>query len=207
MKLKTLVAGAFSLALLAPVSFVEAASDTLQQLKEGGYVVLIRHTDAFRGKDRDVSNLIDCRKQRNMSFKGMEDAMNIGKAVRALDIEVGLVAASPLCRTRQTAHLAFGPGNTVPEQGLYSVCEVKQADFNLRNNALRTMLETKPEGQSNSFLITHSCNMKGVQQGLISLCGKGLEQGDALVYRPKDEGGSDFVGCISMEDWTDAAKL
>ena len=74
MKLKTLVVGALSLVLIAPVSFVEAASDTLQQLKEGGYVVLIRHTDAFQGKDRDVSNLIDCRKQRNMSFQGMEDA-------------------------------------------------------------------------------------------------------------------------------------
>ena len=207
MKLKTLVVGALSLVLIAPVSFVEAASDTLQQLKEGGYVVLIRHTDAFQGKDRDVSNLIDCRKQRNMSFQGMEDAFNIGKAVRALGIPVGLVAASPLCRTRQTAHLAFGPGNTVPEQGLYSVCEVKQADFNLRSEALRAMLETKPDGQTNSFLVTHSCNMKGVQQGLISLCGKKLDQGDALVYRPRDDGGSDFVGCISMSDWTEAAKL
>ena len=185
----------------------QAASDTLERLKEGGYVVLIRHTDAFKGKDRDVKNLVDCRNQRNMSFQGMEDALNIGKAVRALDIPVGLVAASPLCRTRQTAHLAFGAWTTVPETGLYSVCEVKQADFNLRNEALRSMLADRPEGDTNSFLVTHSCNMKGVQQGLTSLCGKALEQGDALVYRPDGEGGTAFVGCISMGEWTEAAKL
>ena len=207
MKLKFLYAGLLSFALVTGSSVVQAASDTLERLKEGGYVVLIRHTDAFKGKDRDVTNLIDCRYQRNMSFKGMEDAMNIGKAVRALNIPVGLVAASPLCRTRQTAHLAFGPWNTVPEQGLYSVCEVKQADFDMRNKALSAMLTVAPEEQTNSFLITHSCNMKGVQKGLVSLCGKALEQGDALVYRPDGNGGTSFVGCISMDEWTEAAKL
>ena len=207
MKLKSLILGAFALASLAPATAVQAAPDTLQQLKEGGYVVVIRHTDAFKGKDRDVSNLIDCRKQRNMSFKGMEDALNIGKAVRAMDIPVGLVAASPLCRTRQTANLAFGPWMTVPEQGLYSVCEVKQADFNMRNAALQKMIATEPDTNTNSFLVTHSCNMKGVQKGLVSLCGKPLEQGDALVYRPDGSGGTDFVGCISMDDWNKAAKL
>ena len=53
-------------------------------------------------------DLRDCSRQRNLTAKGRREARSIGSALRRLDIPVGEAPASPYCRTRQTARLAFG---------------------------------------------------------------------------------------------------
>lgn len=53
-------------------------------------------------------NLDDCATQRVLSEKGRQNSRAIGEAIRALDVPIGPVLASPLCRTVETAVLAFG---------------------------------------------------------------------------------------------------
>src|SRR4029453_17091970 len=78
-------------------------------LQRGGLVLVLRHaaTD-FSKPDEDPVDLADCTTQRNLSAQGRADARAIGRGVRRLELGIGTVLASPFCRTRETAKLAFG---------------------------------------------------------------------------------------------------
>ena len=86
-----------------------AGAQLLAALRAGGYVIYFRHadTDHSRQDQRPVS-FDDCATQRQLSDKGRANSRAIGEAIRALDVPIGSVLASPLCRTVETAMLAFG---------------------------------------------------------------------------------------------------
>ena len=71
-------------------------------------MLVIRHTATDYSKlDEEPVDLADCRTQRNLSAQGRAEARAIGQGVRRLKARVGKVLASPFCRTRDTARLAF----------------------------------------------------------------------------------------------------
>jgi broad specificity phosphatase PhoE len=79
-----------------------------QALRMGGVIVLIRHsvTDPGVG-DPPGFELGDCSTQRNLSDAGRGQASRIGQWFKQHAIEPTVVRASPWCRTRETAMLAF----------------------------------------------------------------------------------------------------
>ena len=78
-----------------------AGPDLLTMLRQGGLVIFFRHarTD-FSQDDTDLSDLTNCETQRNLSPEGHAQAQLIGDAIAALDIPIGEVLSSELCRTR-----------------------------------------------------------------------------------------------------------
>jgi phosphohistidine phosphatase SixA len=86
-----------------------AAQDVPALLRDGGVTLYFRHaaTD-FSQADTDDRALADCSKQRNLSDAGRDDARAVGEAIRALNVPVGKVLASPYCRTLETARLMLG---------------------------------------------------------------------------------------------------
>ena len=88
----------------------------LAALREGGFVIYFRHarTD-FSQDDVDLSDLSNCATQRNLSAEGRDKARLIGEAIAAHGIPVGEVLSSELCRTRETAELAFGRTTPMPD--------------------------------------------------------------------------------------------
>ncbi|QKS59935.1 histidine phosphatase family protein [Paenibacillus barcinonensis] len=106
-----------SLFLLVGASHHVEASDIseaplINDLQKGGYVLYVRHGDATAGEDQQNFSLSDCSTQRNLSALGREQADKYGNAIRKLNIPVLFpVEASPLCRTMQTAQIAFGTQN------------------------------------------------------------------------------------------------
>lgn len=88
-------------------------SPLLGQLREGGHVLVFRHAITEPKTDR-VESVRTCATQRRLTDEGRAQARAIGRDVRALGIPIGEVRASPFCRTRETARLAFG---RVPAEG------------------------------------------------------------------------------------------
>jgi len=83
--------------------------DLLTALRGGGLILYFRHADTdFKQTDARPVNLADCSRQRNLTDRGREHARSIGAAIPALAIPIGQVLASPMCRTVDTAELAFG---------------------------------------------------------------------------------------------------
>src|SRR5690242_2716055 len=109
-------AGALALLLLVPTAApAQQSADLLAALRAGGHIIYFRHADTDHSQtDQRGMRLEDCTTQRNLTDRGREHARELGEAIRALEIPIGAVLASPLCRTMETATLAFGTARPSP---------------------------------------------------------------------------------------------
>ena len=84
----------------------------INQMKEGGKLIFIRHAYAPGGGDPNNFNLNDCSTQRNLSNEGKNQAKNIGEFFRKNKIKIKKVISSEWCRCKDTSSLAFGSFET-----------------------------------------------------------------------------------------------
>ena len=163
----------------------------VQALREGGNVLVIRHATA----DAEISRqerLRSCLLQRNLTEAGREQARAIGEGVRDLEIPIGDVRSSPMCRARDTARLAFG--RATPDEDLVSPGVIgTEADDERRALELRGMVEDLPPAGENTVLVTHTGNIGA------ALGEETVAEGETLVY---GEGG-ELVGRVPAEKWAE----
>lgn len=151
----------------------------IPELREGGYVIFFRHaaTD-LSASDAEEPDLRDCTTQRNLSPEGRRQARRIGEAFRELGIPTGPVLASPYCRTRMTATLAFGRVETTrsllpPDYDPPGPREHPD----LPPEALTRLLSTPPPPGKNAVLIGH-------ESALREATGASLPEGGAAIFDP-----------------------
>jgi phosphohistidine phosphatase SixA len=77
-------------------------------LRQPGYVVFMRHSEAPGYADPPNYNLEDCSTQRNLVDSGRAHARRTGEAFRRNGITFQRVLTSPWCRCKETALLAMG---------------------------------------------------------------------------------------------------
>jgi broad specificity phosphatase PhoE len=183
--------GAPTDARLDPVQLVEA-------LREGGFVVYVRHAATDRSKEDDVVlDLEDCSTQRNLSDDGREQARELGRALRVLEIPVGAVLASEYCRTRETAELAFGRAELEP--ALTGFPEPGDPTFAARVRRTRELLAARPPTGENTVLVAHVKNLE-------EAVGRSLEEGEAAVFEPLGGTRSRFRGRIPASAWAELVE-
>ena len=69
--------------------------EVLNLLREGGYVLYLRHTSTdFSQNDSRMTSFEDCASQRNLTDRGRDEARAIGEHVKRLEIPIGEVLAS-----------------------------------------------------------------------------------------------------------------
>tara|TARA_B100000686_G_C16479560_1_gene806362 strand:- start:313 stop:864 length:552 start_codon:yes stop_codon:yes gene_type:complete len=79
----------------------------LENLKEGGKIVFIRHALAPGGGDPDNFNIKDCSTQRNLNNEGIKQSRKIGIFFNKNQIPIDNVLSSQWCRCKDTAKYAF----------------------------------------------------------------------------------------------------
>ena len=130
------------------------ASDTIvNQLKEGGKIVMIRHAHAPGSGDPENFLIEDCSTQRNLSKQGIKQSKIIGSFFKKNKIPVDIVLSSEWCRCKDTAFYAFK--NFKTNSFLNSFYDTK-----FQNNKDKQLLELKNyikkwQGNKNLILITH----------------------------------------------------
>ena len=167
------------------------ASDMLvERLREGGHVLVFRHAATDSGMDT-TDDLSDCSRQRNLNAEGRGQSRGIGRAFRRLGIPVGRVLASPFCRARDTARLAFG--RVRASRALLSA-EFFPTAREARRRGLRRLLDVPPPPGTNTVLVTHGSAIFGAT-------GENPEEGDAVVIAPG--GGRDFeiLSTVTADEW------
>lgn len=157
----------------------------LQSLRQGGYILYVRHGEATVGEDQQNLVFSDCSTQRNLSEQGKRDAVRYGEALRNLKVPTQTpVLASPFCRTRETAELAFGVNNVQIEPfwvRIYNLSgNVTPSERNSTLAALTSLLETVPSSGKNTVIISHSFP-DGVGLGEIPYLG-------TVVIKPRGQG-------------------
>ena len=85
----------------------DTETQVLNNLKNGGNLIFIRHAYAPGGGDPDNFDLNDCSTQRNLSETGRDQAKKIGKFFHENQIPIDKVISSEWCRCKETAEIAF----------------------------------------------------------------------------------------------------
>lgn len=170
------------------------ADPSLGDLKRGGYVIFIRHTSTdWQTSDKETVDLKNCGTQRSLSDKGRDEARAMGAAIKKLGVPIGRVAASPYCRTLETARLAFGRADA--DDGLAQLAgKPTEADWRPVFETLKTRLATKPTAGTNTVLVGHGTNLLGAAQIKI-------EEGEAAVFELSPDGRFRLVGRVPVANW------
>jgi phosphohistidine phosphatase SixA len=143
-------------------------------LREGGYVLLMRHalTDPGVG---DPANLRigDCSTQRNLSEAGREQSRRVAAAFARESIRIDDVRSSAWCRCVDTAELAFGkhvvwsPINSFFGRGGVGDSQTREVIAALKDF----------KGPDNIALVTHQVNITALTGGFVAM-------GEMLLTRP-----------------------
>ncbi len=166
-------------------------ADLVERLKAGGYVLVVRHerTNAFTPDDK-AFQVENCASQRNLSVAGHANAIENGAVIRFLDIPIGNVLASPMCRTLETGRLMFGhveSNDTLFGWG---------ADPEKVRQGFTSLILENAGTDKNTALVTHLGTYSFVLGGH-------LAEGDTAVFGVSD-GAPLFLGTIPANGWNDA---
>ncbi len=150
-------------------------------LKDGGKVVLMRHTQVMIGEGIGRLAPGNCAEEINLTPHGVEQAKRLGAAFRAHGIAVGEVLSSPYCRCLDTGKLAFGRATAVA----YLVPPGTVSDSQAASNYERVLREIRNHrGPANLVMITHDLNISNV------VLEDTVAMGEFFVLQPK---GMDFT--------------
>ena len=186
-------------------AFAQMAVDAalVKALKEGGYVIVIRHGATFADQaDTDPLNPANVAKQRQLNDKGRAAAETMGKSFKTLGIPGGKVYTSQFQRAVDTGKL-IGVGDVTPlvditEGGLV----VSPIENNRRADAFRKLVGVEPAKGTNTYIVSHKPN-------IIDAFGKDwfeIKEGEATVFRPDGMGGLKVIARVQMDQWTELAK-
>ena len=87
---------------------LNASEQAWNLAQEGNKIILIRHSLAPGGGDPVGFKIDDCKTQRNLNKKGINQSKKIGKLFKKNKVLVDQVLSSQWCRCKDTAKYAFG---------------------------------------------------------------------------------------------------
>jgi phosphohistidine phosphatase SixA len=206
MRIRQFLFLATALGIVAQATHTSAqqpARATFDELKQGGFVIVIRHgrtneSPAFP-RDEPPTDLANCSGQTMLTDAGKEQARAIGAAFRNAAIPVGKVLASSLCRAVETARLAFGrvePSDALLIESFVPIGGATEPPpWPQRVELMKTKIATAPEAGANTVLVTHFPNIKAA-------LGIQINFGDAAIVKPDGRGGVAVVGKILSREWS-----
>lgn len=162
-------------------------------LKEGGKVVMIRHTLSEEAEAERSMRLApgDCAQEVNLTDEGREQARQLKAAIEKHGVPVAGVLSSEFCRARETAELAFGEAEAWNALNLVNAMPAADADFLMED--VRDRIGGF-SGEGNLFMISHRPNIN-------TITFQNVEAGSLVVLQPDGTGMFEVLGVIAVEDY------
>ena len=198
--------GIFAVYVLATACAYAQTTDVkvlAETLKQGGYVVVFRHTATNPNQaDTNPINYDDITKQRLLSDAGKEMARQIGESFKILRIPIGKVYTSKLNRAVETGRL-IGATEVIPTVDITDSSRMAETGEHERQpEALKKMVATLPEAGKNTLIVTHKPN-------IVAAFGKDwsdVKEGEATIFHPDGSGKAPLVARVQADDWVRASK-
>lgn len=188
--------------LLKPPAFTEtfATPALIRRLRQGGYVLYMRHGNTNNEfPDQPDMTLDDCSTQRPLNAQGREVATAVGKAVVKARIPVGDVWASPMCRAKESAQLAFGPKTQVDKLLMYTANLTTAQKQPMLANTRRLLSEPVATG-TNRVVVAHAPNLADLMGFFVK------PEGTIVVISPLGNQQFRYVASIHPQHWPDLLK-
>jgi phosphohistidine phosphatase SixA len=167
----------------------------VKALRQGGYVIVMRHTSSPReAPSKQAANPDNVKLERQLDETGRTTAIAMGKALRELKIPLGEVLTSPTYRALETVKYAQ-LGKPQPFAELGDNGQSMQGGTEAQATWLRKRVTQFPKG-TDTILVTHFPNLRDAfpQVG-------NVDDGEALVFGPDGQGGAAVVGRIKIDEW------
>jgi hypothetical protein len=182
----------------APTACAQEAARAFDNLKQGGFVLVLRHGKTEESRDdRSPLDLADCAQQAMLTEQSRAEARVIGAAFAGARVPIGSVLASGYCRALEMGRLAFGRAEAADALLLRTYVPIAGAPappaWPQRVAALKAMLAMPPGAGTNTVLITHFPNIKAALD-------LDLDFGDAVIVKP-DGQHARLVARIFASDW------
>ena len=173
-------------------SYALAENDTLWKMLETdkNMIVLMRHakTKAKSGNPLNWDKSGNCKNEKMLSAEGKAYAKKLAEQFKKRKIRP-IVISSPMCRTRDTAKLAFGK-KYITDPALR---EIASADENRRALFIdkSTELLIKNKGKEPIVFISHRPNVEALSFELVSVT-------ELVVGRIDESGEIEVIGIIKL---------
>ena len=168
----------------------------VQALRQGGYVIVMRHASSPREvPDKQTANADNVKPERQLDETGRATAAAMGKALRELKIPIGEVLTSPTYRALETIRLAQWAAPK-PAAELGDNGQSMAGGTEAQAAWLRKRVTQFPAG-TNTILVTHLPNLTGAFPQLAA----GMADGEALIFASDGKGGAKVVARVRIEDW------
>jgi phosphohistidine phosphatase SixA len=180
-----------------------AAPKLVEQLRHGGYVLLMRHASAPQAvPDKQSADPENKRLERQLDAKGRATAAAMGQAIKSLRIPVGTVFSSPTYRARQTVRFAgLGEAKAFAQLGDKGSSMEKDA---VANQAawLREKVSEAPKPGVNTIIVTHMPNIVTAFPD----AGSKVAEGETLIFQPRSGGKAVMIAKVPIEEWPNLAR-
>ena len=187
--MKTLISILLSILSFQPlICFADKEGEIWEKLKNGGLVVLMRHTHTIVKDTKPLLRDPTCVKERNLSEKGKKVAARIGNMFKTKGVSVSKVLTSPYCRTSDTGKIAFGSSQPAKYLTVLEALPQEQAEANTEQLMQKI---GSYSGSGNLVLVTHAPNINAVSF-------ENVEMGAFLVFQPMGGGEFDEIGKINL---------
>lgn len=142
-----------------------------QKIRDGGYILYIRHAQREKWNDVTAFDAIDLlnnvqaetstyRRAVCLTEQGVEEAKLMGEVFRYASIEVDKVVASPSCRARQTAMNAFGRIDKVSSALLHRTAIMKEQHAEFAHETRKILDSLSPSPGKNDVVVAHAGTMR-----------------------------------------------
>ena len=131
----------------------DSNQNLINELKNEGKLIFIRHAYAPGGGDPDNFDINDCNTQRNLNYSGREQARNIGVFFKNNNIKIENIYSSEWCRCKETALIAFNKFETKNFLNSFFSSKFAQNKDSQINNLKEFIKNNK--GKQNLVFVTH----------------------------------------------------
>jgi phosphohistidine phosphatase SixA len=186
-----------SLLMVRPAAAQTLSGEALvNALRQGGYVLVMRHTSSPREAPTTApANADNVKLERQLDETGRTTATAMANALRRLEIPIGSILTSPTYRALETVRFAQLPNPRIQAElgdGGQSMGGVTGA----QSAWLKQHVLVLPRG-TNTLLVTHLPNMAAAFPQETS----SLSDGETLVFHADGAGGRTLVARIKVEQW------
>jgi len=171
-----------------------ATPELFAQLKQGGFVLYIRHgnTDNSRPDRVPSVDLNDCNTQRVLNDKGRAITKKIGEYIRMAKIPVNDIYSSPMCRAKNSAFNIFGRYKLEPLLMYTGAMTSMQKKPVIQKT--RQLISRQVTPGSNRVLVAHGPNLMDLMRYF-------PVEGTVVVFKPKGGNQFEYMGSIRPQDW------